>query len=143
MVHDVLFQRRGEPPALGERVPRALPDDRHRTTNLAHISDVKCCGSRVSEENLDVLTEFQQEGVIAEQNERTIECPPFRGRFHEFVVLLQVLVENLDNGTIFVAKVAKDLAMHAEHGLLDPLEVRRQLANQIDEVRVPVKHPII
>nr|WP_323747372.1 hypothetical protein [Catenulispora rubra] len=32
--------------------------------------------------------------------------------------------------------------MHVEHGFLDTFEVRRQLADQVHEVGVSVKHPI-
>jgi len=94
----------------------------------------------VREDGGDVIAEAQQQGLVAEQLERALERAPLRRGLHEPIGAGEVVVEDLADGAAFLPEVLDDGPGHRGDGLLDALEVARELSDEVDEVRVPVAH---
>jgi hypothetical protein len=139
---DLVAERAGQEPALGEHVLDALAQDADRVAEGAAFGAGEAGGEGVLEDRGDVVAEAQEQGVVAEQLEGALEGPTLGRGLHQGVRAGQVVVEDLADRTDLVAEVLDDLAVHRRHRFLDTLEVARQLPDQIGDVRVAVAHPV-
>ncbi|WFR66141.1 hypothetical protein P9139_14130 [Curtobacterium flaccumfaciens] len=141
MRHDLVAERRGELAALREDVLDALADDAHGVPERPALGRPEGAGERVREDRRDVVAEPQEQGVVTEQLEGSLEGTALWRCVHQVVGAGEVVVEDLADGADLLPEVLDDRAVHRRDRLLHALEVAGELTDEVGDVRVAVAHP--
>ena len=83
----VVAQRRGQPLPLAKDVADAILDDLHCAAELALFGGRERLRERVREDDIEVAAQVDQQRLVTQQRECTLESAPFGCELHQRVGL--------------------------------------------------------